>query len=250
MKVWKENIENWPAVIIQHDAELGPAGFIEVTDIVGISTYGMQGVNESTPGWRDQKNVRDKLKVLVYTKMGIDDPADVDDPAKWNLLTADEKSIAVHWFLIGKHDFQNEVVNDRKYWTVQAANYRKWTMTVKEGRLDLMESLVFNGIKSVADAKQVLSDLDQIPKGLEEFIFDNNNKLTKKVRVRRMARLYINGIQSQEEDGIAGLYDYINSTIGTPFAGNGLRSITYPLRGAYTADSLADELLSVIHGTW
>jgi len=251
MKIYKENNEaEYPAVIVQDDVAAAPVGFTEVTDIEGIAKYGLQAVDKYTPGWRDRKAVRDKLKVAIYTKMQVAAPADVENPVNWNRLTAPEKHIATHYFLVGNHDFQNEVVNDRAYWAIEAGNYREWTMGIKEHRLAWMEATVFLALVDVQDSLKVLEELDQITKGVEEFIFDLSNKLVKSVKTKRLARLYVNGIQSQASDGIAGLEDWVNSTAGTPFEGNGLRSITYPMRGTYTANSLADEILEIINGTW
>lgn len=232
----------------------------EVTDIVEIEDFGLRIVNIENKGWFDRKAVRDRLKVSVYTKMGVALPADVEDQTKWDLLTAAEKSIAAHWFLVGKHSFQDEVVDDtannRRYWKCEALKYRDWTTQARERRLQLMEAVVFCGILDVNDAKDIMKQLDQISKD-EEFEFDaslatpnTKAKLVSPVRFKKMRSMYQDGIQSKAEDGIDALRDYIDSTAGTLYENNGFRSYTYATRGSYTIDTLADELLSVIDGTW
>ena len=222
----------------------------ELTDIVIVHSIGESLIDVYTPGWTDKKCVRDRLKTLVYTKMQVSVPSDAELQSKWDLLTAEEKSIAVHWFLVGKQEFQEEIVNDDRYWIIQAENYRKWTERVKEQRLHIMEAIVFRRVVDVSHAKQILADLSQIYKDTVIDIDDVTNRVNNKVRIRRMADMYIEGFTSLADDGEAALRDFINSETGTPFEGNGFRNYTYTFRTGHTANSVADELLTVIDSTW
>lgn len=223
---------------------------VEVTDISTVEDMGCKMMSINTPGWIDKKCVRDKLKNLIYTKMQIATLSDIEDQAKWDLLSDAEKSIAAHWFFVGKESFLFEVKNDQRYWDIKSMEYRKWTQDVKEKRLDLMEAIVFRRILDVSDSKQVLADMTQIYLDTVIDIDAVTNKLNQKVRVRRIARMYVEGLTNQADDGEAAIRDYINSEAGTPFATNGFRNLTCTFRGSHTADSVADELLTVIDSTW
>ena len=222
----------------------------QVTDIVEFERAGKIIIDSSIQYGRDKKSLREGLKTLVYTKMQIAVPADVENQAKWDLLTAEEKSIAAHWFLVGKDAFQLEVNNNDKYWTIQAANYRHWTMEDRSYRLKLMESLVFRRVLNLQDAKQILADMTQLTKDTAIEIDDVTHLLTSKVRVSRLTRMYIEGLESEEDDGVAALKDYIDSTSGTPFETNGFRNLAYSFRTGHTANSVADELIEIIDSVW
>lgn len=250
MKIYKENGETHPAIIVQDDVTAAPSGYTEITDIEGIAFYGVKAIDPQISGWSDKKCVRDKLKIAIYTKMQVAAPADVEDPAKWNNLTAAEKSVACHWFLVGKESFQLEVVNDDRYWVLEAEKYREWTMEVKDFRLKIMEAIVFRRTVALTDAKQILADLSQIYKDTEVDIDGATKKLNKKVRVKRMNDMYREGITSLADDGESGLRDFVNSEAGTPFENNGFRNYAYAFRTGHTANSVADEIIQVIDSTW
>lgn len=250
MKIYKENGETYPAIIIQDDVTAAPVGYTEVTDIVGISQYGCQGIDPKISGWYDKKCVRDKLSTAIYTKMGVAAPADVEDPTKWNLLTDAEKSIAVHMFIVGKEEFQLEVVNDDRYWILEAEKYRRWTMEVKDFRLKLMESIVFRRTLSLADAKQIIADLSQIYIDTVIDIDGATNKLQNSVRIRKMNDMYVEGLTSLADDGEVALADYLQETAGTPFEGNGFLSYAYTFRTGHTAASVSAEIMKVINSEW
>lgn len=250
MKIYIENNEAIPAVKIQDDVTAAPIGYTEVIDIVGVEKYGLQGVHCLTAGWRDRKNVRDKLKALIYTKMGIAVPADAESDVKYALLTAAEKSIALNWFILGKEAWQFALVNDDKHWAIKASEYRKWTMDMRIERLRRMESIVFRRLLNIADAKQILADISQISKDTILDIDTTTKKLIGKVQTKQLSKMYIDGLESLEDDGVSALKDYINSTAGTPFATDGFRNLTYTFRMGNTANSVADELLLIVDGTW
>src|SRR3989304_7914094 len=158
MKIYKENNELIPAIVIRVDGDTPPDNFTEVTDIVEVEKYGLSGINKKIQGWRDKKAVRDKLKTLIYTKMGVITMADTENDTKFNLLTPQEKSIALHWCLLGKPEWQVAENSDDKYWTDIASDYRAWSTTGKvEGarqkRLGRMESLVFRRLLYLYEAK-------------------------------------------------------------------------------------------------
>mgnify|MGYP007073179287 FL=1 len=235
---------------VEQDAYTPAGNEEEVTDIVTTENVGLKLVNLQTIGWRDRKAVRDRLKTLVYTKMGVAIPADTEDPAKWNLLTDEEKSIAVHWFLVGKADFQNEVKNDDTYWICEGQKYRKWTNEVRQQRLEFIESIVMKRMAVLDEAKQVLADMNQISKDTLLDFDDVSKVLNNKVRLRPLTRLYVAGLESEADDGVAALRDYLNSEAGTPFATNGFRNLTYSFNSPHTADTTADECIDVIDGKW
>ena len=251
MKIYKESTGTHPAVKIQDDATAAPAGYVEVTSIEEIERFGVQSIEISTSGWYDKKCVRAKLKTAIYTKMQIAAPADVENQAKFDLLTAAEKSIACHWFAVGKESFQLEVVNDDRYWVVKATEYRDWTVDVRQTRLAIMEAIVFRRVVDLSYAKDILADLSQITKDTVIDIDDLTKKLISKVRSKRMSRMYVEGLESEADDGIVAIKDFIDSTVGTPFENNGFRGLdASKFRTGHTPDSVADELLKVIDNTW
>lgn len=252
MKLYKEDNEALPAYQILTDTDPVPSGFTETTDIIEWSNQSRR-LMKTIKGFRDKKCLRDKIKVLVYTKMQVAAPADVENQAKWDLLTIDEKSIAAHYFLVGKPEFLNEVINDDDYWTLEARDYRVWTQEVKRFRVEIMESIVFRRMAVLEEAKDVLQTLDQVLKdtsvNIAEGIF------TDSFLVKSLKRQYVEGIDGSVEDdgnGISfiGIADYIDSRNGTPFKNDGFRELTYSFRPGYTADSVADELLTVMDGTY
>ncbi|MHA1288818.1 MAG: hypothetical protein ACTSPB_15600 [Candidatus Thorarchaeota archaeon] len=256
MKIYVEDIENLPAVLVQLDSEPAPTGYdndyVEVVEIEDILKYGLEKINPSTKGWYDKKCLRDMLKIAVYTKMQILSPSDVDNVVNWGFLNDAEKSIAAHWFLIGREEFLLEVVNDLRYWTIEAMNYRNWTMEARSNRLNMMEAIVFMRIVDLSYAKDVLADLSQITKDTVIDIDDVTNKLNSRVRIKRMTRMYIDGLESEAHDGVVAIIDYIDETAGTPFQnGNGFRGLdASKFRDGHSPDSVADELLEVMEGTY
>lgn len=252
MRVFIENDEQYPAVKVIQDTDTPPTGYSEVSSIVGVAKHGVNVIDINTKGWYDKKCVREKLKVMVYTKMQVSLPEHVDDQTKWDLLTLEEKSIATHWFIVGKESFQMEVVNDDRYWVVEAHKYRDWTMKARDSRLKIMEAIVFRRVKDIAYAKKVLSDLMQITKDTVIDIDDITNKLVNKVTAKGMARMYIEGLESVENDGIVAIRDFIDETSGTAFTGGGgFRGLDVTkFRTGHTPDSVANELLNVIDNKW
>ena len=73
--------------------------------------------------------------------------------------------------------------------------------------------------------------------------------------IGQLSKKYIEGIDGTIEDNangivLIGIIDFIDSRVGTPFQGNGFRNLTYTFREGHTANTVADELLSIIYGTW
>lgn len=250
MKIYKKDNEAIPAIVVQEDNVSDPTGYTEVTSILELIKLGVNSTDISIKGWTDKLCFRSKLKTLVYTKMQIASPEDVENQMNWDRLDADEKSAAAHFFLIGKESFLLEVVNDLRYWSLEAMKYRNWTQKVREQRLDTMESIVFLRIANIVDAKLILADLNQIAKDTVIDRDDLTKKLNANVKVKRLGRMYIQGLENVADDGVVALKDFIDSTAGTPFNDNGIRNSSYAFRTGHTASSVADELLTVIDGTF
>lgn len=224
-----------------------------ITDIVAVEKWGLKLINSNTKGWRDKKSVRDKLKILIYTKMGVAVAADAENDTKYALLTSAEQSIALHWFILGKDSWQSALVNDDIYWSLKAAEYREWTMEIKKIRLSCMESLVFRRVLKIEDAKNILQTMNQVTK--DTTINIAAGITTDKFLVKSLTKQYVQGIDGTVEDNgegftFIGISDYIDSKSGTPFATNGFRNLTCSFRGTHTANSVADELLTIKNGTW
>jgi hypothetical protein len=250
MKVYKKNGENIPAIVVQDDLIGAPSGFTEISTIKDLKKLGEKSVDISIPGWTDKLCFRAKLKTFVYTKMQIALPSDLENQSNWDRLDAEEKSIAAHFFLVGKESFLLEVVNDLRYWSLEAMKYRHWTQEVRGQRLDIMEAIVFLRIQDVGDAKLILADLNQIAKDTVIDHDDLTKKLNVKVKVKRLGRMYIQGLSDEENDGVVAIGDFINSSSGTPFANNGFRNLPHTFRAGHTVDTVADELLAVMNGTF
>lgn len=236
------------------------SGYTDITTIENIAKYGEILINKNLPKWRDKKNIRDLLKTLIYTKMGVITANDTEDDTKYALLSLGEQKIALDWILLSKESWQLAVVNDDKYWTEKASEYRAWstkgnTSGVKQKRLQRMESLVFRRMINLHEAKDVLLNMTQILEGTPIPIDSVTGKITSKVIARKMTDAYIEGIEGTLEDNAGSfvfenLLDYIDSRLNTSFSGKGFRNLTYTFRVGHTANTVADELLSIANGTW
>jgi len=251
MKLYKENGEaKHPNIQVLPDADPAPSGYTEITDIVEANKYGSNAINPNTAGWRDKLCFRTKLKTMIYTKMGVAVPADVDDQAKWDLLTDEEKKIAADLFVIGKESFFLEVENDLRAWTLRAGEYRCWTMNCRRERAELCESILFMRMLNLGDSKQCLADLTQIARDTVITIDDVTDKVSDKVRVKSMVVQYVEGLEDEANDGVVAVRDWIQSTVGTPYENNGFMSLNYPFKGTHTKESVRDEMLAALDGTF
>jgi hypothetical protein len=249
MKLYKESGEAYPAVKVLPNEDPAPAGFEEVTDICEFAKLGLNSVDIKMPGWTDRLAFRSELKIRVYAKMQLGAPADVESQTHWDRLTDDEKSLAAHYFLVGRESFLHEVVDDTRYWTIQAGDFRHWTQECRTYRAELAESIIFLRMQDLGHAKLILADLNQIAK---DAVIELNElkKLTGKVRVKRLNRMYIEGLEDEEHDGVVAIKDWICSKEGTPFQNNGFKNLAYPFRTGHTADSVADELIAILDGVY
>ena len=127
MKIYKKNNENIPALKVQDNNETSPLGYTEITTVDDLMSLGLGSTDISISGWTDMLCFRDKLKELVYTKMGVTSPEDVENQSKWDLLSDLEKKASAEFFIIGKESFLLEVKNDLRYWTIKSMEYRIWT---------------------------------------------------------------------------------------------------------------------------
>jgi len=250
MKIYIEDGQANPAVQVLPDADPAPSGYTLATTIEDFNKYGLDTTSEDCPTWTDKLCFRNQLKIMIYTKMGVVVPADVDDPAKWNLLNAAEKKIACDYFVVGNEAFFLEVNNDSRYWIIAAGNYRKWTQSVRSERTDLCEAVVFMRMLNIADAKLILSDMNQITKDTVLDIDGATNKLNSNAPVKRLNSMYVEGLEDEASDGVAAIRDWIQSTVGTPFENNGFMQLTYPFQAGHTPQTVADELVSILDGTF
>ena len=250
MKLYKEDSEALPAYQILPDADPAPSGFTIVTDIVEASIHSLKKIDSDTEGFRDKLSYREFIKGLVYTKMGVAVHADAANQAKWDLLSPDEKEIACDLFLVGVESFFLGVTNDIKVWDMKAAVYRCWTMEARQERSELAEAIVFNRMVDKADAKQALADLTQIALDTVIDIDDVSKKLQSKVRVKRLNRQYVEGLEDEEHDGVIAVRDWISSTAGTPYASNGFMNLGYDLTGSHTYENVRDDMIAALDGTY
>lgn len=237
------------------DGDDPPAGYEEKTSIEDWAGYAPRAISIYTFSFRDKLTLRGILRVLIYTKMQVATPADAEDPAKWNLLNGAEKAIAAHYFLVGKEDFLLEVVDNDLYWTLEATTYREWSQEDRKSRLAIMEAIVFRRLLYVQEAKEVLVNMNQLLKGTK-ILLDGNDETMGKITVNKLNQEYVEGVEGTQKDNVGsfvfvGIRDYIDSVSGTPFATpDGFRDLTYTFRTGHTADTVADELLRVLDGTW
>lgn len=250
MKLYIEDGQTYPAIKVLQDADPAPTGFSEITDIVQANKYGLGVIDRCISGWCDKLSFRTKMKEMIYTKMQVAAPADVDDQAKWDLLTAAEKKIAAELFVIGKESFFLEVNNDLRHWTLKAGEYRTWSMEARQQRSDLAESILFMRMANLSDAKQASADLSQIALDTVIDIDDVSKKVQSKVRVKRLNRQYVEGLEDEEHDGVVAVKDWINSKVGTPYENNGFMNLGYPFEGSHTAESVRDEMLAALDGLY
>ena len=248
MKVYKEESGNLPAVKITQDSGNVPTGFVEITDIEELNKLAGTSFDIDKQGWTDRLCFRSKLKEMIYTKMGVVDTDDVNDQSKWDLLSDKEKDLAAEYFLVSKESFQLEVETSARYWIIKASEYRDWTQEAREKRLSLCDAIVYSRILNISDAKLILTDLNQIAKDTLIDKDDLTKKLNQKIRVKRLGKMYILGLEDEEHDGVVAIVDWVKSTPGTPFENNGFFNLPYPFKPGHTAQSVSDELLSVING--
>jgi len=248
MKIYKEQGEDLGAIKVLIDSVPIPSGYIEVTDIFEFKLLASNSWDLDIIGWTDKLCFRKKLKQMVYLKMGVVDSDDVNDQSKWDLLSEAEKRIAAEYFLVYKKSFQLEVENSDRYWIVKASEYRDWTQECRERRLSLCDAIVFSRILNIEHAKLILTDLNQIAKDTVIDRDDLTKKLNQKIRVKRLGRMYIQGLEDEEHDGVVAIVDWVKSTPGTPFENNGFFSLSYPFKEGHTTQSVSDELLSIING--
>jgi hypothetical protein len=154
------------------------------------------------------------------------------------------------YFIVGKESFLLEVNNDLRYWTITAGQYRAWTMQARMQRAELAESILFMRMLNVADAKQCMADLHQIALDTVIIIDEITNMVTNNVRVKSLNRQYVEGLESQENDGVVAVRDWIKSTAGTPYQTNGFMNLTYPFKGSHTSASVRDEMIAALDGTY
>lgn len=248
MKVYKAENEVRPAVKIRQDSDNVPTGFVEITDIVELNEFAGTSFSIDKQGWTDRLCFRVKLKEMIYSKMGVIDSDDVNDESKWNLLSDKEKEIAAEYFLVSKESFQFEVENSARHWIIKASEYRDWTQEAREQRLSLCDAIIYSRILNISDAKLILTDLNQIAKDTLIDKDDLTKKLNQKIRVKRLGKMYIQGLEDEEHDGVVAIVDWVKSTAGTPFENNGFFNLPYPFKPGHTSQSVSDELLSVING--
>jgi len=250
MKIYKETNETLPAVVVLPDTAPTPSGFTEVVDIEEVYNYGKVAISKNLAGWGDELAFRAKLKQLIYTKMLVASPQDVNNPINWNRLSVAEKRIAATYFLIGKESFFLEVENDLRLWTIRAGAYRSWTMAVRAERAELAEAVLFMRMEDLSDAKLVLADLNQIAKDTIIDIDEVTKKTKTKTKVKKLNKMYVEGLEDEEHDGVVAIRDWIKSTVGTPYETNGFMNLTYPLKTGHTYESVRDELLAALDGTF
>jgi hypothetical protein len=250
MKLYTEDNEAIPAVVVLPDTDPAPTGYSEIVDIEGAYKHGLKAISPEIAGWADELALRSHLKTMVYTKMQVTLPVHVDTQANWDYLTAAEKRIAAHYFFVGNESFLLEVENDDRYWMQKSGEYRTWSQEVRRKRADLAESILFMRMQNVSDAKQALADLNQIALDTYMDIDDVSKTLQNKVRVKKLNTQYIEGLEDEAHDGVVAVRDWISSTVGTPYENNGFMSLTFPFKGSHTSASVRDELLAALDGTY
>jgi hypothetical protein len=250
MKLYKEDGETYPNVKVLNDDDQSPLNFTEITDIAEAHKLGLSVVSEITKGWSDKLLFRSKLKSMIYTKMQINIPDDVSNQVNWDRLNFDEKKIAADLFVIGRESFFLEVENDLRNWTLKAGEFRKWSQDARSRRTEIAESIVFMRMLNLGDAKLTLADMNQIAKDTVIDIDDVSKKVRGKVRVKKLNKMYIEGLEDEEHDGVVAILDWLKSTPGTPYQNNGFMNLSYPFKGAHTSETVRDEILSVLDGTF
>jgi hypothetical protein len=250
MKIYIENGQAHPVVQALPDADPAPVGYTLTEDIVDAHKYGARAVATGLLGWGDRMCVRTKIKDLIYIKMGIVVNNDLRDQAKWDLLTVQEKKIACKYFIVSKDSFFAEVENDDRYWVYEASKYRVWSMKARKIRADLADSILFMRMYDVGDAKLLMADMRQIAFDTEIIIDGITNKTTSPIRIKSLRQQYIEGLESNNLDGVPGIRDWIRSASGTPFQNSGFMQVAYTLKGGHTLGSVRDEMLAALDGEY
>jgi len=62
--------------------------------------------------------------------------------------------------------------------------------------------------------------------------------------------MYIEGLADEANDGVVAIKDWIQSTVGTPFETNGFMNLSYPFQAGHTSQSVADEMVAILDGTF
>lgn len=232
-----------PSVMVLQDGDPAPAGYHPASDdLSDWETYGSAGVG-NWYGFRDYKSLRSEIKARVNIKAGFD-PSDRASYtlAAWGLLSADEQQIAADYFAVPSH--LRDTVQDTATQVTQGRGYHIDSVESRKARVDLALSEVYNRL-DISDALKVEADLTQIVQGTRIGLV--SDLTDSQVSVRSLLDSYRErGIEGTEEDGVVGLFDYLLSRSGTPFAASGLSERGYPVRGFPSCLEFAGRLFEIL----
>jgi len=248
MKLYIESGESRPAAQVLDDAIPMPSGYVLVDTIEGWNRYALPVVG-GFYAFRDYKKFRDELAVRVYTKTGFNptDPTTFT-LANWNLLSDIEKGIASRFFVVP------DVFRDMVYSTEQQIEYgtahHHSSVEARAARVLETLSVVYNRL-ALNDAREVSSDLNQIPVGTN-IATDGSGNLTAPLEVKILLHTYEQqGIEGSLEDGVVGLFDYVLSRTSTPFDLTGLSTKAFAVKGMVDCAELATRVHDVLaNGTY
>lgn len=223
---------------------------IENWDEIGAARIG------AFKNFRDWKKLRSEISAMVDAVLGMtlknwdtftqvqQDAiiADFQDNTKFN---DKERGIAAKYFVVPL-DLQLLVNNNIDYWIRQGADFfHPQSVLARTKRYSLVLAQVFTRLKK-ADAKEIEKEINQVIKG-QQFSFDTNNKLTQKVQVKTLRESYIQaGVESFTDDGQVGFVDYTDSTVGTVYEGNGVKSKGFTVKGMTDMIELGDKLKDIL----
>lgn len=223
----EEELGGSPDFQVIGDADIIPENYTDVSSVENWALYGPRQIGKFV-AFRDWKNLRSEIKTLVLAITSD------DIGTNFASLSDEEKKITCKYLI-------NLVPTDRLIETYASAsdrlalslNFDKESTGARTQRYYVMRTVLMGKIGSVNGVLY-----------LEDAIRESR------------VEAYLGGIESKEEDGVSGLYDFIDGTdiyvIASPATLKGLRHRSYSITDG-SGDTLADVcdiLLGIIKGLY
>jgi len=188
------------------------SGWIDVTSIENLNAYSTRATIRSTGTIADYKLIRNEISTLLAA-------------TTFAALSVPEKMIVCNMFLVSVTD------RDTIYTTAQQIGlgqlFNKYSVGARTLRVSKASSEIYNRLTKT-EALQIVKDVTTT----DSLFFD-----------------YINfGVEGTVEDGAGqeGLFDYMLSRAGTPWATTGFSSYGYTPIGYANMSDFADDLMVVL----
>jgi len=196
----------------EDDFDLTPANF------VNVGLYSQGGVlNWHTHGERlgaDYKLVRSNIATLIALETSMF--------TNWGNITAEEKTLAAQYFAIPEAEIINELGTD---YDKHAKKWIKKSRIARDSRFNEAFFVAFNAYGEAVGKTEL--------KEIEKHVLDT---------------AYIRGLESQSDDGVDALFDYIEARTGTEFENTGWKANGHTPVNGQTNDEAIQSIMDVLKG--